>query len=40
MYEVFDPTNGVPLYRIKRMWLARIVARITGLDWAKQGEGW
>jgi hypothetical protein len=40
MYEVFDPTDGVPVYRVKRMWLARIVARITGLDWAKQGEGW
>ena len=40
MYEVFNPTDGVPVYRVKYMWLARMVACITGLDWAKQGEGW
>lgn len=40
MYEVFDPTNGVPLYRVRWRWVARVIARIVGLDWAREGEGW
>lgn len=40
MYEVFNPTDGVPRYRMKWQWVAKIVAKIKGMDWAREGEGW
>lgn len=39
-YEVFDPTDGVLVYRMRWKWAARIVAKMTGMDWALEGEGW
>lgn len=40
LYEVFDPTNGVPRYCTRHQWIARLIAKVEGLDWARQGEGW
>lgn len=40
MFEIFDPTDGIPLYRVKHQWLAKLIARIAKLDWAREGEGW
>ena len=40
IYEVFDPTDGVPLFGTHRRWLARLVAKVRGLDWAAAEEGW
>ena len=39
-YEVFDPTDGVPIYRMRWRWVAKIVAKMTGNDWALEGDGW
>ena len=40
VYEVFDPTDGLPLYRTRFAIVARIIAKVRGLDWAAQGDGW
>lgn len=40
MYEVFDPTGGIPKYATRWQWIARILAKMTGMDWAREGEGW
>lgn len=40
IYEVFDPTDGVPLFSTRWRWLARLVAKVRHLDWAAAGEGW
>lgn len=39
-YEVFDPRNGEAVYRFRLLAVARLVAWWTGLDYAKEGEGW
>ena len=39
-YEIFNPTDGVPVYRMRWKWAARIVAKMTGMDWALEGGGW
>lgn len=38
-YEVF-PANGVPLYVVRRRWLARLLAWWHRMDWAEEGCGW
>jgi hypothetical protein len=40
MWEVFDPVNGVPVWTTRWLVMARVVAWVRGLDWAKTGEGW
>lgn len=40
MFEVFNPVDGIPVFRSRFEILARIVSRLAGLDYAKAGEGW
>jgi hypothetical protein len=50
MWEVFNPVNGRPLYRVPCQWMARLLVRLLkdreeyrgkgGLDYAKEGDGW
>lgn len=40
MFEVFDPRDGEAVYTVRWWWLARLVARVTGMDCARAGEGW
>lgn len=40
MWEVCDPANGIPVYIVPFAWIARLLARLTGLDYARKGEGW
>lgn len=40
-YEVFNPFDGRPRYRVPFAWVAWLIARFSvGLDWAPAGEGW
>lgn len=39
-YEVFDPRIGYPYWTFRWAWLAATVAKLSGLDWAKDGDGW
>ena len=40
LFEVFNPSNGAPVFRSRVEFLARIVSRLAGLDYARTGEGW
>lgn len=46
MFEVFQPTDGRPVFVTRHAWLARLLRRLFhayyrgGLDYAKSGEGW
>lgn len=39
MWEVFDPRDGQPIYRVPFKWLAKLLAR-GNRDYAREGEGW
>lgn len=41
-WEVFDPADGTPIYRLKWRWLAYVAVKVSRnrLDFAKRGEGW
>jgi hypothetical protein len=39
MWEVFDPRNGKPIYRVPFKWLAKLLAH-GNRDYARQGDGW
>ena len=39
-WEVFPWRTGVPVYRVRWRWLARLLSRGHGLDYAREGEGW
>lgn len=38
--EVYDPRDGVPVYRTRSETLARILARRHRMDYCPEGEGW
>lgn len=46
MYEVFDPSNGRPIYRVPWRWAARLLSELLhsyyrgGLDYERAGQGW
>lgn len=46
MFEVFDPSNGRPIFVTRWRWLARLLARLLhgrcpgGLDYERAGRGW
>ena len=46
IYEIFDPRDGVPIYRVPTQWLARLLCRFLNrrdrrvLDYGLPGEGW
>lgn len=43
MFELFDPSTGIPVARVRYRWIARaLTSRVfrTGLDYARAGEGW
>ena len=46
MYDVFDPSNGRPVFVTRWRLLARLIARLPhgrypgGLDYERCGEGW
>jgi len=40
MWECFDPLDGIAQCRTRSRIVARMVARLTGLDYAMTGEGW
>jgi len=39
-WEVFDTRTGVPILTVPWEWLARILTRCRGHDYARPGEGW
>lgn len=39
-WEVFKPQDGQPVYTFRWRWVARVVAKVTGMDYALTGEGW
>lgn len=39
-WEVFHPTDGDAVYSFRWRWVARLVARLTHMDYARHGEGW
>jgi len=39
IWEVFDPRNGKPIYRVPFKWIAMLLTR-GNLDYAKEGDGW
>jgi hypothetical protein len=41
MYEVFDPRDGAPLYRVRWRWMAKLLTRfMKGTDYNRINEGW
>lgn len=40
MFEVFDPTDGIPVYRTRWRWVAKLLAKLRGMDWEREGAGW
>ena len=40
MWEVFVWSDGAPIWRLHWRWLARLISRVHGLDYARDGEGW
>jgi hypothetical protein len=40
MWEVFDPSDGIPVATYWSEAAARLHADCAGLDYALQGEGW
>jgi hypothetical protein len=40
MFEVFDPRDGLPVFTTRFQWLARLMACVLNLDWARAGEGY
>src|SRR4051812_13800245 len=40
-FEIFDPRDGRPIYRVPFAWLARLICRGNRvLDWERAGVGW
>ena len=39
-WELFDPRNGVPILTVPWEWLARLLTRRRGRDYARPGHGW
>jgi hypothetical protein len=39
-WEVFHATDGIPVYTFRWRWMARVVSRLTRMDFARHGEGW
>jgi hypothetical protein len=40
MIEVFDPRDGVPVYKTRFRFMAWLIAKLYKLYYAKEGEGW
>ena len=38
-WEVFNPTDGVPVVTTRFKWAAKFIAWVDGLDYALEGEG-
>lgn len=39
-WEVFDPRDGTPMYRVPFRFLAHWLAHCVGGDYARHGDGW
>ena len=40
MWEVFNPVDGKPRYRVRWLFAARLLAWWIKGDYAREGDGW